>query len=166
MEIQTFVNQVTSILKSENNKHDSVLFFISAHGDSDGVILDSNCEEIQLLSSIFNEFFGKKCECMIDKPKVFFIDACRGDQRMKRLNDNNNEEKSNDDDIAIQTRSPDSSNAVNGINTNNKQSNENNDNRILSKDMRKKYYKDSHCRKYLPIRLVTLLLMQVLKEAI
>ena len=58
------------------NNHDSILLIISSHGDSDGVILDTDCEELSLLI-IFATFFGRECPYLLDKLKIFIIDACR-----------------------------------------------------------------------------------------
>ena len=74
-DVYDFIDEIIHIISF--GKHDSLLFFISSHGDSDGVILSSDCDEISLLS-IFAQFFGDKCAIMLNKPKVFFVDACRG----------------------------------------------------------------------------------------
>ena len=71
---------MVNIVSQKN--HDLLLFVISSHGDADGVILDSDCEEISLLS-IFAEFFGNKCNFMLNKPKIFFVDACRGSMKSR-----------------------------------------------------------------------------------
>ena len=72
-EISTFIDEIVDIL-SKNN-HDSLFLVISSHGDIDGVILDSDCEEV-LLHSIYHQFFGQKCNEMLNKPKIFLIDSC------------------------------------------------------------------------------------------
>ena len=74
-EIKEYVTKINQIVAKNN--HDSLLFFISSHGEQDGVILDSDCEDVQLMS-IFDQFFGGKCPTMLCKPKLFFVDACRG----------------------------------------------------------------------------------------
>ena len=79
-EIYKFIDQVVEIVST--GKHDSLLFFISSHGDSEGVILDSQCDEISLLS-IFSNFFGNKCVKMLNKPKIFIIDSCRGSMKSR-----------------------------------------------------------------------------------
>ena len=65
------------------NKHDSLIAVISSHGDTDGVIYDSNFDEVQLIE-IFSIFMKNDCPHLQDKPKIFFVDACRG--TMKSLN--------------------------------------------------------------------------------
>ena len=79
-EIYHFIDNVKKTVVE--NKHDSLMLFISSHGDSDGVILDSSCEEISL-TSIFAQFFGNKCLYLLDKPKLFVVDSCRGSMRSK-----------------------------------------------------------------------------------
>ena len=91
-EIDDFVDKSRQILINTNTKgqliHDSLLFFVSCHGDMDNVILDSDCEPVSLLS-IFNQFCGEKCPQMLDKPKLFFIDACRGSMKSRiKINTN------------------------------------------------------------------------------
>ena len=85
-EIDDFFDKAQEIWTNTDNKgqliHDSLLVFISCHGDMEGVILDSDCEEIPL-ASIFAQFWGAKCPQMLDKPKVFFVDACRGSMRSR-----------------------------------------------------------------------------------
>ena len=79
-EIDDFLNSIQKIVNK--NRHDSILFFISSHGDQDGVILDSDCTEVQLIE-IFNTFFGEGAPFLLDKPKLFFIDACRGSMKSR-----------------------------------------------------------------------------------
>ena len=60
-----------------SNKHDSLIAIISCHGDSEGVILDSEFEDLQL-HEIFYQFMRDNCPYLQDKPKIVFVDACRG----------------------------------------------------------------------------------------
>ena len=93
-EIFQFVQNVAKMVNNKENKHDALIFCISSHGDQDGVILASDCEEFQLLA-IFDAFFGKKCPFMLDKPKLFVIDACRGQMRA-----NADDNKTDDSNVA------------------------------------------------------------------
>ena len=75
--------------------HDSCIFLLSCHGDSQGVILDSQGAELSLLS-IFSRYNGSQCQYLVDKPKIIFVDACRGSIRSqpietlsKKTNSNN-----------------------------------------------------------------------------
>ena len=73
-EIEKFIENVNEIVQNTHNQHDSLIFFISSHGDNDHVIIDSDGEEVQLMS-IFDKFFGQSCPYLLDKPKIFFIDG-------------------------------------------------------------------------------------------
>ena len=75
-----FIDEIVNLIQT--GKHDSLLFFISSHGDADGVILSSDCDEISL-HTLFAKFFGDQCSIMVNKPKLFFVDACRGNLRSK-----------------------------------------------------------------------------------
>ena len=83
-EIEDFVDGVARVASDSTNEHDGLLFFISSHGESDSVILDSECEEISLIQ-IFYPFFGEKSPYLLDKPKIFVVDACRGSMRAKPI---------------------------------------------------------------------------------
>lgn len=56
---------------------------------SNGVILDSESEEL-LLARIFDYFNGQNCPYLVDKPKLFFVDACRGSMRSKAIKGSKN----------------------------------------------------------------------------
>ena len=60
-----------------NNKHDSLIIIISSHGESDGVIIDSNHDEMPL-REIYHLFTRGECDYLKAKPKIVFVDACRG----------------------------------------------------------------------------------------
>ena len=75
-----------------DNKHDSCIFAISSHGENDGIILDSTGDEVSLYG-IFYQFNGQNCPYLIDKPKIFIIDACRGGMRSKPIKSKKNATK-------------------------------------------------------------------------
>ena len=79
-EIDDFIKNVKKT--AVENKHDSLMVFISSHGDTDGVILDSSCGEVEL-TEIFSPFFGDECIYLLDKPKLFFVDSCRGGRKSR-----------------------------------------------------------------------------------
>ena len=60
-----------------NNNHDGLIIIISSHGDDEGVILDSDNEEVSLME-IYWMFTRDECPYLKDKPKIVFVDACRG----------------------------------------------------------------------------------------
>lgn len=68
--------------KSNKSEYDALIFIISSHGEDDNIILDSNCEEISLLE-IYGTFSSENCPTLADKPKLFFVDACRGSVKEK-----------------------------------------------------------------------------------
>ena len=171
-EIEEFNENVRDIIDSDNNNYDALIYFISCHGDEDDVIYDSEGEEYSL-EYIFNIFNNKECAHLRRKPKIYFIDACRGKMRTERINDpntttsdtNNNtagenndsketeteDEKNNDckseknDDLTVKT--------VSGLailrtlgNINSKSKNKKKDKRS-KKEKRQSYLEEEDCRK-------------------
>ena len=74
-EIMDFIDCARDVVVS--NKHDSVILIISSHGESNGVIFDSEFEEVQLFA-IFYKFMRNECPYLQDKAKIVLVDACRG----------------------------------------------------------------------------------------
>ena len=72
-----FVNVKDYVLKYQ---HDGCIFLLSCHGDSEQVIIDSKGEEVSLLS-LFSDYDGRNCQYLVDKPKIIFVDACRGSMK-------------------------------------------------------------------------------------
>lgn len=71
--------EMKDLLKSYSQKtHDGDCFvcFIMSHGSKDGV--HGTDGGIISKDDIFGPFSGKSCPSLVDKPKVFFIQACRG----------------------------------------------------------------------------------------
>ncbi|XP_073489358.1 caspase-8-like [Aquarana catesbeiana] len=64
--------------KKDHAKKDSFICFILSHGGL-GTVLGVDGEKVRIkdLTRCFN---GRHCESLIGKPKVFFIQACRGDE--------------------------------------------------------------------------------------
>ena len=77
------------------NKHDRCIFIVSAHGETEGVILDSEGEEVSL-GLLFAKFNGKYCPYLVDKPKIIFVDACRGSMKAQPINTVNLQIKATD----------------------------------------------------------------------
>lgn len=62
------------IAKRDFTRYDGFLCFILSHGDQDGIFgVDDNTIGVQDMVSKF-----KKCDTLVGKPKLFFIQACRG----------------------------------------------------------------------------------------
>lgn len=72
--------QMTAVLysasKESHDKCDCIAVCILSHGD-EGVVLGKYLERVEI--SLLTEFFhGDKCLSLAGKPKLFFIQACRG----------------------------------------------------------------------------------------
>ena len=79
-EIEKFCDDVKELLKNgqEEGFYDSLMFIVSCHGeDEPGFIIDSRGEEYPL-SSLFCQFQNKEIPYLTNKPKLFFLDLCRG----------------------------------------------------------------------------------------
>ena len=76
-EISGFVLKSKKIIATI--KPDGLIFVISSHGDRFKVLIDSNFKKYRL-KSIFSEYWNSKdgCPYLADKPKIFFLDMCRG----------------------------------------------------------------------------------------
>lgn len=57
-----------------------MLIAILSHGSKDGVIFTADSTFIKV-NDLWDSFVGSKCEKLIGKPKLFFVQACRGDRR-------------------------------------------------------------------------------------
>ena len=80
--------------KCKQNKNDGIVFVLTCHGYSNNVIFDSSGTKIKL-KSIFDQFNGENCVYLIDKPKIFIIDCCRGKDAAKPI-EKKEEESKND----------------------------------------------------------------------
>ena len=83
-DIDDLIKNAKEALEDENRQHDSLIFIISCHGQAEGDILDSECEEYSLYS-IFAQFDGVRFPKFAHCPKLFFIDACRGTLQSKAI---------------------------------------------------------------------------------
>ena len=72
----------------ESDPYDGLIYFVSSHGDSDNVINDSTGEEYSL-TFIFDKFDNENCPYLRHKPKIYFLDCCRGTMTTKRKIDPN-----------------------------------------------------------------------------
>ena len=83
-EILSFNDQIHAILENPKYGYDGLIYFISCHGDTGGVIYDSSGNKIPLIV-IFDKFNNQNCVQLRNKPKIYFVEACRGNQRTKRF---------------------------------------------------------------------------------
>ena len=81
-EIDDFIEQVLNTINDKENNFNGLIFIVSSHGEMDGVILDSECEEYQL-AGLYAKFNNAACPKLVGKPKIFIVDACRGSLRSK-----------------------------------------------------------------------------------
>ena len=81
-EIFQFNDKIYEILNNTNYNYDGLVYFISCHGDTGGIIYDSHGSKVPLIT-IFEKFCNHKCIQLQNKPKIYFIEACRGDMRTK-----------------------------------------------------------------------------------
>ena len=83
-EILNFNDQLHKILQNKTYNYDGLIYFIACHGDKGSVIYDSSGNKVPLII-IFDKFNNQNCIQLRNKPKIYFIEACRGDQRTKRF---------------------------------------------------------------------------------
>ena len=102
-EIFDFNNKISDIIKSRKNNYDGLIYFISCHGDTGGVIYDSKGEKIPLIT-IFDKFNNQNCIKLRNKPKIYFIEACRGQMRTKRIENSLFDEYNNNNGNEVKTK--------------------------------------------------------------
>ena len=84
-EIEQFIEQVHMKI-NEKQEHDGLIFIVSCHGEQGGFIMDSTGDDDEgsfQLAQIFYKFNSASCPYLADKPKLFIVDACRGNMRSK-----------------------------------------------------------------------------------
>lgn len=67
----------------DHTSYDSLICCILSHGDKD-VVYGSNSVRVNI-ADLTAELNGEKCHKLVGKPKLFFIQACRGDKPQKRV---------------------------------------------------------------------------------
>ena len=75
-EIESFSGDVQ--LRLNEISYDWFVYACSAHGN-EGVIYGSDGEAVEIEDHIFSPFSNVQCPTMGPKPKIFIINACRGD---------------------------------------------------------------------------------------
>lgn len=72
------------IIYSEDGRHaDCFVCCVLSHGDETGV--EGSDQRICPLNDIISPFDGDNCPLLIGKPKVFFIQACRGHEIQSKV---------------------------------------------------------------------------------
>ena len=76
-EIREVVNRMVERINREGpDVHSSVVVILMSHGDLHGIY--GTDEHIVRLTEIQDKFTGRNCPALVDKPKIFFVQACRG----------------------------------------------------------------------------------------
>ena len=65
--------------KQDHSDNDCLFVTIMTHGEKDGKILAADTEF--MVQDLWECFVGDNCSSLIGKPKLFFIQACRGSMR-------------------------------------------------------------------------------------
>ena len=74
---KNLITKITILVSRQNHSdNDCLLITIMTHGERDGKIQAS--DETFLVQDLYFPFIGHSCESLIGKPKLFFIQACRG----------------------------------------------------------------------------------------
>ncbi|XP_046342903.2 caspase-8-like [Haliotis rufescens] len=78
-----FTRVIQCVANIDHDKFDCVVVFITAHGDDDVVCsVDDRDLHIDELASYFKP---ENCPSLAGKPKLFFIEACRGEDKQHAL---------------------------------------------------------------------------------
>ena len=87
-EIFELNDKICQLVSDSRYNYDCLIYFILCHGDIGGIIYDSHGNKIPLIT-IFDKFSNQNCISLRNKPKIYFVEACRGDRRTKRHNNSN-----------------------------------------------------------------------------
>ena len=80
------LNIYRNLLNVRGCSFDSLIYVISCHGDTGGIIYDTEGESVPLVT-IFDRFNNENCKQLCNKPKIYWVAACRGNRRTKRMKD-------------------------------------------------------------------------------
>ncbi|CAD6995113.1 unnamed protein product [Ceratitis capitata] len=69
--------QLKAIAKEDHSNHDCFVLVIMSHGAEGRVFASDMSYPVERL---WQPFFGENCTSLINKPKIFFIQACRGER--------------------------------------------------------------------------------------
>ncbi|KAK7922383.1 hypothetical protein WMY93_009285 [Mugilogobius chulae] len=73
--VKQMKEKLESVSKEDHSKYASFVCVILSHGDEGVIYGTDGCEKLDVLTKYFK---GDKCRSLIAKPKLFFIQACRG----------------------------------------------------------------------------------------
>eukprot|EP00057_Strongylocentrotus_purpuratus_P000592 XP_001179068.1 PREDICTED: cell death protein 3-like [Strongylocentrotus purpuratus] len=81
-EIRSFLDKSVSRINLEGSiRHSSVVLVLMSHGEKRGIY--GTDLEVVTIQEIKSKFSGRQCPALLGKPKIFFIQACRGQMRTK-----------------------------------------------------------------------------------
>ncbi|CAO1421113.1 unnamed protein product, partial [Diamesa tonsa] len=66
------------VSKQDHSKSDCLWVTVMSHGGKNGKIYST--DEHYQVEELWKNFLGEKCKSLVGKPKLFFIQACRGDK--------------------------------------------------------------------------------------
>ena len=66
--------------KVDHSKFDAFAFIIMSHGDSPDLVYDVD-ERAVSIEDLISEYKASKCKTLAGKPKIFFLQSCRGKLR-------------------------------------------------------------------------------------
>ncbi|CAO1443319.1 unnamed protein product [Diamesa hyperborea] len=69
-------NVLLDVSLEDHSNNNCLLVTVMSHGTKDGQI--SAADEVYFVEELWENFIGDNCESLIGKPKLFFIQACRG----------------------------------------------------------------------------------------
>ena len=71
---------LASYAKGDHSKFDCFFLAVSSHGER-GCILGTDGDRVSIEGSVLSPFNGAHCASLRGKPKVFFLQACRGAEK-------------------------------------------------------------------------------------
>ena len=76
--LQEIRNALTSLVHKIEHWHTSVVLILMSHGEEAGILgIDGN---LITMAEIKERFSGRQCPALIAKPKIIFVQACRGSE--------------------------------------------------------------------------------------
>lgn len=79
-EVIKFRDNLKSEYKGREMDFDMIAVCLMAHG-KEGIIFGSDEQEVDLRTDVFQAFSNEKCDVLSGKPRIFFTQACRGEER-------------------------------------------------------------------------------------
>nr|XP_033799250.1 caspase-3 [Geotrypetes seraphini] len=71
------INVLKSVAQEDHSKRNCFVCIVLSHGDDGKIFGTDGCLELMFLTRLFR---GDRCKSLVGKPKLFFIQACRGSE--------------------------------------------------------------------------------------